>query len=175
MSADWARQLLCVREGGGGKSENGASITGAESPRHVCDPHAWNGRPGWVTPSREGHSHSKGSACNAETRVRALCWEDSLEKGAATHSSILDWRIPRTEEPGRLQSIESTKSQTWLSNFDFTQYVQELERNSPGVWKFMAWENKEPAETGRAWACLAHGHLSVNCLLKWPEQYVVSV
>ena len=110
-----------------------------------------------------------------ETWVWSLGWEDSLEKGTATHSSILDWRIPRTEEPGRLQSIESTKSQTRLSNFDFTQYVQELERNSPGVWKFMAWENKEPAETGRAWACLAHGHLSVNCLLKWPEQYVVSV
>ena len=51
----------------------------------------------------------------------------------ATHSSILDWRIPKTEEPGRLQSIESTKSQTRLSNFDFTQYVQEVERNSPGV------------------------------------------
>ena len=30
-------------------------------------------------------------------------WEDPLEKGMATHSSILAWRIPRTEEPGRLQ------------------------------------------------------------------------
>ena len=34
-------------------------------------------------------------------------WEDPLEKGMATHSSILAWRIPWTEEPGRLQSIGS--------------------------------------------------------------------
>ena len=34
-----------------------------------------------------------------KTRVRSLGWEDPLEKGKATHSSILDWRIPRTEEP----------------------------------------------------------------------------
>ena len=39
--------------------------------------------------------------------VWSLGWEDPLEEGMATHSSILAWRIPRTEEPGRLQSIES--------------------------------------------------------------------
>ena len=37
-----------------------------------------------------------------ETRVQSLDWEDSLEKGMITHSSILAWRIPGTEEPGRL-------------------------------------------------------------------------
>ena len=42
-----------------------------------------------------------------ETRVRFLDWEDLLEKGMAIHSSILAWRIPWTEEPGRLQSVES--------------------------------------------------------------------
>ena len=41
-----------------------------------------------------------------ETQVRSLGWEDPLEKGMATHSSILAWRIPWTEEPGRLQSME---------------------------------------------------------------------
>ena len=35
-----------------------------------------------------------------ETHVRVIGWEDPLEKGTATHSSILAWRIPRTEEPG---------------------------------------------------------------------------
>ena len=35
-----------------------------------------------------------------DTRVRSLGWEDPLEKEMATHSSILAWRIPRTEEPG---------------------------------------------------------------------------
>ena len=36
--------------------------------------------------------------------IQSLGWEDSLEEGMATHSSILTWRIPWTEEPGRLQS-----------------------------------------------------------------------
>ena len=40
-----------------------------------------------------------------ETQVRSLGWEDVLEKGMATHASILVWRIPWTEEPGRLQLL----------------------------------------------------------------------
>jgi len=40
-----------------------------------------------------------------ETWVQALGWKDPLEKGMATHSSILAWRIPWTEDPGGLQSI----------------------------------------------------------------------
>ena len=40
-----------------------------------------------------------------ETRVQSLGWEDLLEKEVATHSSILAWRIPWMEEPGRLQSM----------------------------------------------------------------------
>ena len=40
-----------------------------------------------------------------ETRVRSLGQEDLLEKGVASHSSILAWRIPRTEEPVGLQSV----------------------------------------------------------------------
>ena len=41
-----------------------------------------------------------------ETWVQFLDWEDSLEKEMATHSSILAWKIPWTEEPGGLQSME---------------------------------------------------------------------
>ena len=44
-----------------------------------------------------------------EIRVRSLGWEDSLEEGMATHSSILAWRIPWTEEPGGLQSTGSQR------------------------------------------------------------------
>ena len=44
-----------------------------------------------------------------ETWVQSLGWEDPLEKGTATHSSILAWRIPWTEEPGGLQSMESQR------------------------------------------------------------------
>ena len=54
-----------------------------------------------------------------ETWVRSLGQEDPLEKEMATHSRILAWKIPRTEEPGRLQSMGS-QSQTWLSDFTFT-------------------------------------------------------
>ena len=51
-----------------------------------------------------------------ETQVQSLDKEDSLEKGMATHSSILAWEIPWTEEPGRLQSM-GLQSQTQLSDF----------------------------------------------------------
>ena len=53
-----------------------------------------------------------------ETQVQSLGWEDLLEKEMATHSSTLAWRIPQTEEPGRLHGV--TKSQTRLSDFTFT-------------------------------------------------------
>ena len=42
-----------------------------------------------------------------ETQVQSLGWEDPLEKGMATHSCILAWRMPWTEEPGGLQSMGS--------------------------------------------------------------------
>ena len=42
-----------------------------------------------------------------ETQVQSLGWEDPLEKEMATHSSILAWKIPWTEEPGRFQSTGS--------------------------------------------------------------------
>ena len=44
-----------------------------------------------------------------DTQVQPLGQEDPLEEGMATHSSILAWRIPRTEEPGRLESIGSQR------------------------------------------------------------------
>ena len=42
-----------------------------------------------------------------ETQVQSLGWEDPLEKGMVTYSSILVWRIPWTEEPGGLQCVQS--------------------------------------------------------------------
>ena len=47
-----------------------------------------------------------------EMRVQSLGREDPLEEGMATHSGILAWRTPWTEEPGGLQSMESQKSRT---------------------------------------------------------------
>ena len=57
-----------------------------------------------------------------ERQVRSLGREDPLEKGLTAHSSILAWRIPWTEEPGGLQSMESQRvGQDWVTNtFIFT-------------------------------------------------------
>ena len=60
-----------------------------------------------------GDASGKEPACQCsrhETRVRSLGWEDPLEESMATHSSILAWRIPCSEEPGGLQS---TVSKSW--------------------------------------------------------------
>ena len=52
-----------------------------------------------------------------ESWVRSLGWEDPLEKGMATHSSIHTWRIPRTEEPGGLRSTGSQRvGHDWASD-----------------------------------------------------------
>ena len=52
-----------------------------------------------------------------ETQVQSLGWEDPLEKEMATHASILAWGIPRTEEPGKLQSMGSKElDRTWRLN-----------------------------------------------------------
>ena len=44
-----------------------------------------------------------------EMQILSLDWKDPLEEGMATHSSVLAWRIPWTEEPGRLQSMGSQR------------------------------------------------------------------
>ena len=56
-----------------------------------------------------------------ETWVQSLGWEDPLEEGMGTHSSILVWRIPRTEEPGRLQSMELQRvRRDWATKYTHT-------------------------------------------------------
>ena len=51
----------------------------------------------------------KNLPANEETQVQSLVWEDSLEEEMATHSSILAWEIPWTEDPGGLQSMGSQR------------------------------------------------------------------
>ena len=52
-----------------------------------------------------------------ETQVQFLGWEDPLEKGMATYSSILAWEIPWTQEPGGLQSMGSERVEhNWAAN-----------------------------------------------------------
>ena len=64
-------------------------------------------------------SQLKNPPAMQETRVQSPGREEPLEEGMATHSSILAWRVPWTEEPGGLQSME-LQSQTRLSDFHFT-------------------------------------------------------
>ena len=64
-----------------------------------------------------------------ETRVRSLGWEDLLEKGKATHSSVLGWEIPWTEERGGLQFVGP---QSWTGLSDST-------RTFP-LWKRRSWQ-----------------------------------
>ena len=56
-----------------------------------------------------GCSDSKESACNAGDLDSILHWEDVLEKEMTTHSSLLAWKIPWAEEPGRLWSMRSQR------------------------------------------------------------------
>ena len=53
-----------------------------------------------------------------ETQVWSLGWEDPLEKEMATHSSNLAWKIPWTEEPGRLQSMGSQRVIDWFADIE---------------------------------------------------------
>ena len=63
-----------------------------------------------------------------ETPVQPLDWEDSLEKGMVTHSSILAWRILWTEESGGLQSMGCKESDTTEATRTFTFAVLSLLR-----------------------------------------------
>ena len=63
-----------------------------------------------------GGSVVKNLPAMQEMHIQYLGWEDPLEKEMSTHSSILAWGIPWTEEPGGLQSMGSRKSQTQLSD-----------------------------------------------------------
>ena len=60
-----------------------------------------------------------------ESWVRPLGWEDPLGKGITTHSCIIAWRIPWTEEPGGLQSM-ALQSWTWLSDFHYYYRIKSL-------------------------------------------------
>ena len=70
--------------------------------------------------------------------VRSLGWEDPLKKGMAAHSSALAWRIPRREEPGRLQSMELQRvGHNWATNtftFIFTHTAYYIYTDSEGRW-----------------------------------------
>ena len=72
----------------------------------------------WIyrTEGFPGGSDGKESTWMQETRVQSLGWEDPLEKGMATHSGVLAWRTPWTEEPGGLQSMQCRVGHDWVTD-----------------------------------------------------------
>ena len=71
------------------------------------------------------------------------------EKAMAPHSSILAWKIPWMEEPGRLQFMGVSKSQTWLSDFTFTFHFDALEKEMATHSSVLAWRIPGTGESGR--------------------------
>ena len=65
-----------------------------------------------------------------ETWVQSLGWEDPLEEGMATHSSVLAWRIPWTEKPGGLHAVhgaaesDTTEQLTTVQGANYTEVLQ---------------------------------------------------
>ena len=80
-----------------------------------------------------GGSVGKDSACN----VGSLSWKDPLEKGTATHSSILAWRIPGTEEPGRLLSMGPQRVGHYWATFTLRCVVSVILKLHKGKWEKM--------------------------------------
>ena len=78
----------------------------------------------------------------------------------ATHSSILAWRIPWTEDPDRLQSMGSQKSQTQLSHFTLTFHFHALEKEMATHTSVLAWRIPGMAEPGELLSMGSHrvGH-----------------
>ena len=90
-----------------------------------------------------GLSDGKASACNTGDTGLIPGSVRSLEKEMATHYSILAWRMPWMEKPGRLESMGVAKSQTLLSYFTFTLLlVRETKTNLDGVLKTRDFANK---------------------------------
>ena len=77
-----------------------------------------------------------------ETQVWSLGWEDPLEKETATHSNILAWEIPWTEEPGRLQSVGSQRNgHNWA-----TEQTQQLQTMHVSItWELISNTNSQAA------------------------------
>ena len=92
------------------KDRNGMDLTEAEDIKKRCQQYTEKyTQKGLNDPDKgfPGGSEVKNLTAMQETRIQSLGQEDPLEKGMATHCNILAWRVPWTEEPGRLQSMGS--------------------------------------------------------------------
>ena len=119
-----------------------------------------------------------------DTWVQSLGQEDPLEKGMATHSGILAWKIPWTEEPGKLKSIESpTVRHNWATNTFTFIFLGGSEIKNPSAkrLRFDPWVRKIPwrrkcqstpvflpgeSYGQRAWRAIVHGVAKSQTQLK---------
>ena len=132
-----------------------------------------------------------------ETQVQSLGWKDPLEKGMATHSSILAWRIPWTEEPGRLQAIGSPRvGHDWATNalplchYNYSSKTFEKKSSFKHHWNFLSmfsvfcvhasifWNRTAHLERGKMplrvrVLCLVHKHAPPHSQAK--KKKVISV
>ena len=92
-----------------------------------------------------------------ETWIWSLGWEDPLEKGMATHSSILDWRIPGTEELAGLQSIRLQRVGHNWSNLAHTHTKDAMARHFRGGWS----SHSRETWTLRRRQCFFHFHIKI--------------
>ena len=83
-----------------------------------------------------------------------------MEKAMAPHSSTLAWKIPWTEEPGRLQSMGSLRAGTLLSDFTFTYHFHALEKEMATHSSVLAWRIPGTGEPGGLLSMASHrvGH-----------------
>ena len=98
-----AWRILGMAEPGGLPSMGFGCYTAVDHSSQETLPQPWVS---WASPVAQ---MVKNPLVMLETWVQSLAWEDPLEKGMATHSSIFAWRIPWLEEPGRLQSTGSQR------------------------------------------------------------------
>ena len=99
-----------------------------------------------------------------KAQIWFLCWEDPLEKGMATHSRILAWRIPRTEEPGRL-----TESQTRLSDTTDWSCTHLTDGAWTGKEKPLVVARNWPGTHSGSW-CRIPQDTSITQAILWPER-----
>ena len=103
-------------------------------------------------------SDGKNPTAVQKTWVRSLDQEDPLEKDMATHASTLAWRIPWTEEPGRLWSMGSQRVRHDWSDWAHSMPKQEEDGGQPGVWV-------DYTSRGLAYACYTELNLGVVSFL----------
>ena len=106
-----------------------------------------------------------------ETWVRLLGWEDPLEKEMATHSSILAWRIPWMEEPGRLQSMWSQR----IGKTERLYYFIATHRTNAGVLEVACQVSPQAPVTSVWWLCCLSGlqtllQISLHPASRWRQR-----